>query len=115
MRTSCRQHTNATSTTSTQEFPRALGAGAAPASSWLAAKRSCSPPVSRNVRDIAIVLSSDDIQHDFTIDELDAHVAADASDSAEGGFTADETGTYTFYCSVEGHREAGMEGTLTVS
>jgi cytochrome c oxidase subunit II len=64
--------------------------------------------------DIAIALTSVDILHDFVIDEFDAHVAADAGETDIGGFHAAEAGTYTFYCAVEGHREAGMEGTLTV-
>ena len=64
--------------------------------------------------DLTIVLTSEDILHDFTIDELDAHVAADAGETAEGGISDLEPGEYTFYCSVPGHREAGMEGTLTV-
>ena len=64
--------------------------------------------------DLAIVLTSEDILHDFTIDELDAHVVADRGETATGGVTADEPGTYDFYCSVPGHRDAGMEGTLTV-
>jgi plastocyanin len=63
---------------------------------------------------VAIVLTSEDIIHDFTIDELDAHVAADRGETEEGGVTADEPGRYTYYCSVAGHREAGMEGTLVV-
>ena len=64
--------------------------------------------------DIAIVLTSTDILHDLTIDEIDVHVAADRGETAEGGFTADEPGRYTYYCTVAGHRDAGMEGTLIV-
>jgi plastocyanin len=64
--------------------------------------------------DIAIVLTSVDILHDFTIDEPDAHVAADRGETATGGLRAEEPGRYTFYCAVAGHREAGMEGTLEV-
>lgn len=64
--------------------------------------------------DIAIVLTAEDVLHDLTIDELDAHVAADKGETAEGGLRADEPGRYTYYCSVAGHREAGMEGTLIV-
>jgi plastocyanin len=64
--------------------------------------------------EVAIVLTSDDLLHDFTIDDLDAHVAADRGETETGGFRAGEPGEYTFYCSVEGHLEAGMEGTLIV-
>jgi plastocyanin len=64
--------------------------------------------------DVAIVLSSDDVLHDFTIDELDAHVAAEQGEKNTGGFTASEPGDYVYYCTVSGHREAGMEGTLVV-
>lgn len=54
-------------------------------------------------------------EHDFVIEEAGDTLVAEAA----GGETATgtielEAGTYTFYCSVEGHREAGMEGTLEV-
>lgn len=55
------------------------------------------------------------IPHDVTIEELDDETVVEA----EGGQTATgdvtlEPGSYTYYCSVPGHRAAGMEGTLTV-
>ena len=64
--------------------------------------------------DVAIVLSSDYLLHDFTIDDIEVHVAADRGETAEGGFRADVPGEYTYYCTIAGHREAGMEGTLVV-
>jgi heme/copper-type cytochrome/quinol oxidase subunit 2 len=65
--------------------------------------------------DVAIELTAEDITHDFAIDELDAHVLAETGETETGGFnTGSEPGTYVFYCSVPGHREAGMEGELIV-
>ena len=76
--------------------------------------------------------------HDFTIDEIDAdvhisylggtgqHAHAEAERDADLHFALTEPGSgvvhikihepgeYVIYCSVPGHREAGMEGTLIV-
>lgn len=57
------------------------------------------------------------IGHDVVIeDESGKEIAkTDIITSSNTTTTADlKAGTYTFFCSVPGHREAGMEGTLTV-
>lgn len=58
------------------------------------------------------------IGHDVVIeDESGGEVAkTEVITDSTTTTTADlKAGTYTFYCSVPGHREAGMEGTLTVN
>lgn len=55
------------------------------------------------------------LEHNVTIEELGdvLVVEADGGETASGTVTFDP-GTYTLYCSVPGHREAGMETTVTV-
>lgn len=54
------------------------------------------------------------LQHDFNIDELQVRTELlDAGDSTTVTINA-AAGAYEFYCSVTGHKEAGMVGTLTV-
>ena len=62
-----------------------------------------------------VAFSSGDQFHDFVIDKVDGIVEANAGDTETAGFRIDEPGDYTFYCSVPGHRQGGMEGTLTVT
>jgi len=47
-------------------------------------------------------------------DEPKLHVAAGASGKGTLTFTPSKPGTYEFYCTVAGRKEAGMVGTLTV-
>lgn len=67
------------------------------------------------------------ILHDFSIDKIDGtvdpksadakfavHVKVDAGKSGKVSITPAKAGTYEFYCSAPGHKEAGMKGTLAV-
>jgi len=55
------------------------------------------------------------IAHDVTIEGNGVNAATDIITDSETTTTVDlQPGTYTFFCSVDGHRAAGMEGTLTV-
>lgn len=57
------------------------------------------------------------IPHDVAIEDeggetvAQTEVISEGSDSTKANLKA---GTYTFFCTIPGHREAGMEGTLTV-
>ena len=70
-------------------------------------------------RPIALTLQNfGQVEHDWlalTDDEraiVDAYVYAGAGETTTGVFTL-EAGTYTVICTIEGHRAAGMEGTVT--
>ena len=52
--------------------------------------------------------------HEMTVDP-EVHVAAPIGDSSSIAFTPSEPGEYEFFCTVEGHKEAGMVGTLVVT
>jgi uncharacterized cupredoxin-like copper-binding protein len=65
--------------------------------------------------DVKITLDNEgSLQHDFNIEDTDF-----ATELLNGGESETitvnlEAGEYVYFCSVPGHREAGMEGTLTV-
>jgi plastocyanin len=57
------------------------------------------------------------LQHDVAVADSSGKVLGQTNLVSSGTANATvnlQPGTYTFYCTVPGHREAGMEGTLTV-
>jgi uncharacterized cupredoxin-like copper-binding protein len=56
--------------------------------------------------------------HDLTIDNLGGQrvqIIVQPGQRASGQLPASAPGTYNFYCSQPGHKEAGMVGTLTIN
>jgi plastocyanin len=61
--------------------------------------------------------NSSAVPHNVTIEDAAGEVVGETETITEGNGSAVvdlKPGKYTFFCSIPGHREAGMEGTLTV-
>jgi uncharacterized cupredoxin-like copper-binding protein len=64
--------------------------------------------------EVEVVLHNDGtILHDLRIDEQPLVLEAVAGETDTGAIALDP-GSYAFFCSLPGHREAGMEGVLEV-
>jgi nitrosocyanin len=64
---------------------------------------------------VKIVMHSVSMMHDFNIDELNVKLPiVKNGDSGTVEFTADQVGSFEYYCSVGQHRAMGQVGTLTV-
>jgi plastocyanin len=63
-----------------------------------------------------VLTSEGGLLHNVVIDEVSSQpiVEAEGGQTEQGAATL-RPGAYTYYCSVPGHREAGMEGELDVS
>lgn len=66
--------------------------------------------------EVTFTLTAEGAIHNVVLEQLSDQVIVEAG----VGETASATvtlapGTYTYYCSITGHRAAGMEGVLTVS
>ena len=96
--------------------------------------------VTAGVSVILTLVNQDALEHDFSVLEIpvesvsepDAvsaehqmemgeaaadpvlHVAVQPNETNQLTFTPTKPGTYEFYCTVPGHKEAGMVGTMTV-
>jgi nitrite reductase (NO-forming) len=54
------------------------------------------------------------IEHDFVIEGVDGRVLAKAGETVTGVFQLAKEGIYEYVCTIPGHKEAGMKGTLVV-
>jgi uncharacterized cupredoxin-like copper-binding protein len=54
------------------------------------------------------------VEHDFSVDALNVRVHADVGKTTSETFTGFAAGTYEVYCSIPGHKQAGMVAELVV-
>jgi hypothetical protein len=61
-----------------------------------------------------IITNPEDIPHSFDIDSLDIHVQVSPATTTAVVIQPTGPGQLVFYCSLHGHRAAGMAGTISV-
>jgi len=65
---------------------------------------------------VKITFISTDLSHNFVIENYNVGTSIlSKSESQTIQFVVDKAGTFTFYCSIPGHRQEGMIGKLIVS
>ncbi|MDQ5895816.1 MAG: hypothetical protein QG596_2077 [Actinomycetota bacterium] len=116
-----------TSTTQTQPADSSSGAGAASTGKSTVVALAADPSgalaydtteLTAKAGKATIDFTNDSpVGHDVVVEDADGNEVASTpvitGDSAIAEFDA-KPGEYTFYCSLPGHEEAGMKGTLTV-
>lgn len=61
-----------------------------------------------------VLVNRGQLPHDLTIPALGFSLAVGPGETASAALTPQRPGSYGFFCSVPGHRSAGMVGTLVV-
>lgn len=64
--------------------------------------------------EVALALHSKDGPHDFAVEGLGRVADVGGGETDTERLRIDTPGRYTFYCTLPGHRDGGMEGTLVV-
>src|SRR5581483_5830066 len=54
------------------------------------------------------------VEHDITFQGSGFTLGAKPGQTATADFTFNSAGVFDFFCSIPGHKDAGMKGTLTV-
>lgn len=62
-----------------------------------------------------VLRNTGSIEHDITVDDAKFKLTVPGNNTREKALEVDKPGTYQFYCSLPGHKSAGMKGELTVT
>jgi plastocyanin len=115
------EDTTAAATTTTETAPAGGGGGASTVDISAAADGSLAfDQTDLTTKAGAVTINFDNpaaLTHDVKVEDSSGTELGGTDLVSQGDATATvdlQPGSYTFFCSVPGHREAGMEGTLTV-